>query len=108
MIVTAQTPVLRQLTSWLFRFLVDTLATKELFWDHPGMVTTDGRAFIAELAFSGSLFLTAAHRHCSAEWSFVDFFLWGLRLDDDAVRMAFGLCLDIAFMYPVTASVCNI
>jgi len=87
----------------------DTLSTttKTVIWDRPG-IQLDRATFETSLtsAFQQASYLAATSRH-SGDWLFaLPIVSCGLKLDDDAVRVAVGLCLGLN-IHKINASGCS-
>jgi len=91
------------LTAWSTAFgdVPDTLPPKQPFWDRPG-VLADRAVVQATLSssFQQASFLAASSPH-SGDWLFaMPIASCGLRLDDEAVRVAVGLRLGLSLCVP--------
>jgi len=91
------------LSAWTLKFgdVPDELPTKQPFWDRPG-VLEDKKLVEASLnsAHQQASFLAASFQH-SGDWLFaLPIASCGLKLDDEAVRIAVGLRLGLDLCVP--------
>jgi len=91
------------LSSWSAKFGVvpDTLPAKQPFWDRPGVLEDKTRVEATHSsAYHRASFLAATTQH-SGDWLFaLPIASCGLKLDDEAVRVAVGLRLGLDLCEP--------
>jgi len=86
--------LLSYLSDWSTKLsdVPDVLPTKQPFWDRPGMLEDTALVeAILNSAYHQASFFTASSQH-SGDWLFaLPIASCGLRLDDEAMRVAVGL-----------------
>ena len=91
------------LSEWFTKFgeVPDTLPTKQPFWDHPGLL--EKKALVeASLVYTyhRTCFLAASSQHSGDCLFALPITSCGLKLDDEAVRVAVGLRLGMDLCQP--------
>jgi len=91
------------LSAWSAKFgdVHDTLPTKQPFWDRPGVLEDKALVEASLNSIHLRASFLAASKHHSGDWLFaMPIASCGLRLDDEAVRVAVGLRLGVDLCVP--------